>query len=48
MKCGVLSKECEYVLKRVSFGSKECTFLKKDGYNFLSLLQAIQSKLGRS
>ena len=25
MKCGVLSKECEYVLKRVSFGSKECT-----------------------
>ena len=25
MKCGVLSKECEYELKRVSFGSKECT-----------------------
>ena len=25
MKWGVLSKEFEYVLKRVSFGSKECT-----------------------
>ena len=22
MKCGVLSKECEYELKRVSFGTK--------------------------
>ena len=25
MKYGVLSKECEYVFKRVSFGRKECT-----------------------